>query len=136
MNYQCINDLDMLDYSDGSNGPPYDQNDWEKIFVGTFQYNDAPIEDPSFVPPGRDKFVYGETEMGVTGYEYDEDLTQDAYEMMGDWSPVDPIGANWSAFRLVDKEKYPGYKDVKILIQPKAAPYAEWAEFAEGNLDS
>ena len=56
--------------------------------------------------------------------------------MIGDWSPVDPIGANWSVYRLVDKEKYPDYKDVKILAQPKDVPYAEWSEYAEGMLDS
>ena len=136
MNYHCMRDTDLLDYSDGSNGPPYDQNDWEKLFVATFQYNAALIEEPFFEPPGLDKYVYGETEIGVTGYVFDEELTEDFTENMGDWSPVDPIDANWSAFRLVDKDKYPHYKNVKILVQPTDVPYAEWAEYAEGNLDS
>ena len=134
MNYQCIYDRHVLDYSDGSNGPPYDQNDWEKIFVSAFQYNDALIEDPGI--EGHGTFIFGEEDHTVTGYVYDENLTQDFIEMIGDWSPVDPIGANWSVYKLVNKEDNPNCKDVKILAQSKDVPYAEWCEYAEGMFDS
>ena len=127
--------MDLLDYSDGSNGPPYDQDDWLNLFVASFQYNSELVEEIFFEPPGFDKIVYGETEMEVTGYVCDEDLTEQFIEDIGDWSPVDPIDANWLVFKLEDKDKYPNYKEIKILVQPDV-PYAGWALFAEGELDS
>jgi hypothetical protein len=127
---------DVLQYSDGSNGPPYDQNDWELIFVADFQYNGILVEEPYFEPPGFDKIVYGETGRGVTGYAYDEELTKEFTESMGDWSPVEPIKADWLVFKLEDKEKYPDYKEIKVLVTPAGVPLAEWAEYAEGELDS
>ncbi len=137
MNYQCIYDPKLLDYSDGKNGPPYDQNDWEKFFIGEFQYNMEMIIDPSdrdVLNP--DYIVWGETEVGVTGYIYDENLTQDFIKSINGWSPVDPIQSNWIVFKLEDKNKYPNNKEVKILVQPKDVPFASWSEYAEGKLDS
>ena len=135
MNYQCIRDTDLLDYSDGSNGPPYDQNDWEKLFVATFQYNDALIEEPYFEPPGHDKYVFDGLEPGATGYIYDENLTQDVIEMMGVYSPVDPITVDWVVLKLNEKDEYPDYKDIKILVKP-GSPEGKWVQYAEGALDS
>ena len=135
LNYFCMYNMDLLDYSDGSNGPPYDQNDWLNLFVASFQYNTELVEEIFFEPPGFDKIVYGETEVGVTGYVYDEELTENFVKSMNEWSPVDPIDANWLVFKLEDKDKYPNYKEIKILVQPDV-PYAEWALFGEGSLDS
>ena len=124
----------LLDYSDGSNGPPYDQNDWEKFFVANFQYNEVLVEEIYYAPPGHDKIVYGETETTVTGYAMDEELTKEFTKSMGDWSPVDPIEGNWLVFKLKDTEENPDLKDVKILVQPDV-PLSGWAEYAEGDLD-
>ncbi len=135
MNYQCIYDDRVLDYSDGSNGPPYDQNDWEKIFVAGFQYNDALIEEPFFEPPGHDKYVFDGLEPAATGYILDENLTQDVIEMMGDYSPVDPITVDWVALKLNEKDTYPDYRDIKILVK-LGSPEGKWVQYAEGELDS
>ena len=38
MNYKYIfMDRDLFDYSDGSNGPPYDENDWEHLYLPAFE---------------------------------------------------------------------------------------------------
>jgi hypothetical protein len=136
MNYQCIYDTKLLDYSHGTNGPPYDQNDWEKIFVGHFQYNDVAIEDVDFdLPVDPDKIIWGENEIGVTGYTFDENLTKDFTLSLSGWSPVEPITANWTVF-LKDKENQDSnYKEIVILVQPKNVPYAKWSKYAEGELD-
>ena len=136
MNYYNIYNMKLLDYSDGSNGPPYDQNDWLKLFIPTFEYNSELVEEIYFEPPGYDKIVYGETEVGVTGYTYDENLTKQFEKTIKDWSPVHPIKANWLVFKLTDKDKYPNYREIKILVQPKEVPGAGWAEYAEGKLNS
>jgi hypothetical protein len=135
MNYFTIYDTNLLDYSHGKNGPPYDQNDWLNLFVASFQYPAELIEEIYFEPPGLDKVVYGETETAVTGYVYDKVLTEEIKKIMGDWSPVEPIKANWIVFKLEDKNKYPDYKEIKIMVSPDV-PYAGWAEYAEGELDS
>ena len=134
MNYYHMYKTKLLDYSDGSNGPPYDQNDWLMLFVPSFQYNAELVEEIFFHPPGFDKIVYGETETSVTGYVYDQALTEEVIKNMKGWSPVDPINANWLVFKLEDKEKYPNYMDIKILVQPDV-PYAGWALYSEGELD-
>ena len=136
MNYQCIYEYSVLDYSDGSNGPPYDQNDWEKIFVAGFQYNDNLIEEPYFEPPGHDKYVFDGLDPDDTGYIYDENLTQDVIEMMGEYSPVDPITVEWAALRLVEADKYPEFKEVKILVKLVGSPEGKWVQYSEGELDS
>ena len=135
MNYYHMYKTKVLDYSDGSNGSPYDQNDWLMLFVPSFQYNTELVEEYYFDPPGFDKIVFGETETSVTGYVYDEDLTEKIIENMNGWSPVDPIGANWLVFKLEDNKKYPDCKDVKVFVQPDV-PYDGWAIYAETNLDS
>jgi hypothetical protein len=135
MNYYTIYDTNLLDYSHGKNGPPYDQNDWLNLFVASFQYPAELIEEIYFEPPGLDKVVYGETETAVTGYVYDEALTEKIKKIMGDWSPVEPIKAKWIVFKLEDKDKYPDYKEIKIMVTPDV-PYTGWAEYAEGELDS
>ncbi|KYK34250.1 MAG: hypothetical protein AYK22_08980 [Thermoplasmatales archaeon SG8-52-3] len=134
MNYYHMYSIKLLDYSDGSNGPPYDQNDWLMLFVPSFQYNSELIEEIFFHPPGFDKIVYGETETSVTGYVYDEEFTEKLTRDMKGWSPVDPIDANWLVFKLEDKDKYPNYMEIKILVQPDV-PYAGWALYGEGKLD-
>lgn len=137
MNYGNMYNVNLLDYSDGKNGPPYDQNDWENIWVADFQYPNPQIEEIYFKPPSFEKIVWGETEYGVTGYTYDEELTEQWKKEVKDYSPLDPIPANWIVFKINKdyKEKNPQMKDVKILVQPDLEMIG-WAEYAEGQLDS
>jgi len=135
MNYQCIYEFSVLDYSDGRNGPPYDQNDWQKIFVAGFQYNDNLIEEPFFEPPGHDKYVFDGLDPDDTGYIIDENLTQDVVKIMGQYSPVDPITVEWTVLRLVEADKYPQFKEIKILVKPNS-PEGQWVQYCEGELDS
>jgi len=137
MNYKYVYDHDFLDFSDGDNGAPYDQEDWKHIFVADFQYNNPQVEEIFFEPPSFDTIVYGETEEGVTGYTYDEKLTEAWKDKMRDYTPVDPIPANWIVFKINSdyKKENPEAKQVKILVQPDLS-FVGWAEYAEGNLDS
>jgi len=135
MNYLHIYDDGFLDYSDGSNGAPYDQNDWTHLFLPEFEYNGHLIEEIFFLPPGFDKIVWGETEFGVTGYSYDENLTKLFEKTIKDWSPIDPTPVKWLVFKLKDKDKYPNYSETKIFVQTEYQN-TTWSLYAEGNLDS
>ena len=57
MNYYYIWNKKLADYSDGSNGPPYDQNDWESFYLPYFKIDANAVEDPIIVPPGKDRLI-------------------------------------------------------------------------------
>jgi hypothetical protein len=135
MNYLHMYDPTFLDYSDDRNGPPYDRDDWTHMFIPEFEYNGVLIEEIYFQPPGFDKIVWGETEFGVTGYTYDENLTNKYEKTVKDWSPVDPTTVKWLVFKLDDKDKYPNYYDVKIFVRPEFHN-TTWSLYTEGNLDT
>jgi hypothetical protein len=72
----------------------------------------------------------------VTGYTYDANLTEQFVKHIGDYSPIDPIKVNWSVYKLVDKENYPNYRDIKIFAQPKIKTTKQWVLNQEADLDS
>jgi hypothetical protein len=135
MNYLYTHRLNLIDFSDGSNGEPYDQNDWEKIFVPGFQQNDPLIEEPHFQPPAKpEQIVMDEVDFYITGYVTDDELTKKIQEEMGEYSPVDPIPVDWLVLKLEDKDEYPDYRDIKILVKP-LVPEGLWIEYEEADLD-
>jgi hypothetical protein len=134
MNYLYTHNSKVFDLSNGQNGPPYDQNDWGYMFVGYFQYNAKLIEEPYYEPQGGETLVQGEWR--VTGYTYDANLTEKFVQYIGDWSPIDPIKVNWSVYKLIDKEKNPDYREIKVFAQPKIKTTQQWVPYQEGDLDS
>ena len=135
MNYYHIYDMNLLDYSDGDNGPPYDQNDWLNLYLPNFQVTSEVVEEIGFQGPGIDKVVYAESEFGITGYVYDENLTEEWVTKNGVESPVFPIQSNFKVFKLEEKDKYSDCKDVKVYSQPNVM-YADWNLIWEGDFDS
>jgi hypothetical protein len=67
---------------------------------------------------------------------YDSNLTEKFVTQIQDWSPMDPIKVNWSVFRLIDKEQYPNYKEIKVFAQPKIKTTQIWELYEEGNVDT
>jgi hypothetical protein len=49
MNYAYIFDKHLLDYSNGDDGPPHDQDDWSLLYLPFFQINAEVIEGPEYV---------------------------------------------------------------------------------------
>ena len=135
MNYYYVYDMNLLDYSDGSNGPPWDQNDWLHLYVPTFQTPAEVVLEIDFHGPGFDKVVYAESELGITGYVYDEELTEEWVAKTGVQSPVFPIESKFMVFKLEDEKQKADCKDVKIYAQP-IVPYAGWNLIWEGDFDS
>lgn len=132
LNYYYCHTLKLFDLSDGTNGPPYDQNDWGYIFVGHFQYNANLIEEPYYEPQAGETLVT--SEWRVTGYTYDENLTEQFKKTRGDYSPISPIPVNWSVYKRL--EKNPSAKDIKIFAQPDIKTTRQWVLVQEGDLDS
>ena len=134
LNYLYANGPKTFDLSHGENGPPYDQNDWGYMFVGYFQYNSNLIEEPYYEAQTGETLV--KSEWRVTGYTYDANLTEKFVKYIKDWSPVDPIQVNWSVYKLIDKEKNPDQKEIKVFAQPKIKTTQQWVLNQEGDLDS
>ena len=134
LNYLYTNTPKIFDLSHGENGPPYDQNDWGMMFCGYFQYNAALIEEPYYSPQAGESIV--RSEWRVTDYTYDANLTEQFVKMIGDYSPMDPIKVNWSVYKLIDKEKNPNFREIKVFAQPKIKTTQQWVLNQNGDLDA
>lgn len=146
MNYYCLG-LDFLhgyglfDYSDGSNGPPYDMNDWEHLYLPYFQIEAEAIEEPYFEPPGINKLVYKNTESEFKDWIYDENLTrqenlQQQYEKTATVSSPLSNGCEWRVYVKSDGSQQ-NQRKIKIYAKPQVYPtYAEWSLVKEGYVDS
>jgi hypothetical protein len=134
LNYLYTNNPKTFDLSDGQNGPPYDQNDWGYMFVGYFQYNANLIEEPYYEAGTGETLV--KSEFRVTDYTYDANLTEQFVNYIGDYSPIDPIKVNWSVYKIINKEKNPNYRDIKIFAQPRIITTQQWVLNQEANLDA
>jgi len=130
----------LFDYSDGSNGPPYDQNDWIHLYLPTFQTDSAGVEDPTAVPPAYNLVNYKLTaeervDSKAEGWRYDEKLTETLTGSLGGYSPVDPVDCNWRVYVKENKTNEDIY-DIKIYVQPNVAPtYSDYVLYKEGNVD-
>jgi outer membrane protease len=130
MNYLYTNGLEIFDLSSGENGPPYDQDDWGMMFIGYFQYN---MEN---LPESNGGLKVGRSDWWVTSYTYDENLTRQFYEMMGQYSPIDPIKVNWSVYTVIKDQASAFDRDIKVFAQPRIKTTRQWVLYAEGDLDS
>lgn len=95
----------LIDYSDGSNADTgYDINDWESIYLPTFQMVSACNEIIGAEPPCLDLCEYElnakETlEFNLNDWKYDENLTESYLTKIGAWSPIDPIDVTFLVYR-------------------------------------
>jgi hypothetical protein len=134
LNYLYTNGPKTFDLSLGENGPPYDQDDWGYMFTGYFQYNANLIEEPYYEAGTGETLV--KSEFRVTDYTYDANLTEQFVKYIGDYSPIDPIKVNWSVYKIINKEKNPNYREIKIFAQPRIITTQQWVLNQEANLDA
>jgi hypothetical protein len=134
LNYLYANSPKVFDLSHGENGPPFDQNDWGLVFCGYFKYNANLIEEPYYEAKTGENLV--RSEWRVTNYTYDENLTNQFIQSMGDKSPIDPIKVNWSVYRVTDKAKNPTYPEIRIYAQPRIKTTQQLVMYQNGKIDS
>jgi len=136
MNYKYIYERKFFDYSDGSNGPPYDQNDWEHIYLPTFQTNQPSYEEPSDQTFEDFEIVNDYPGVVVKGWEFDENLT-DKY--LGEFEKLalqKNIDVDIQVFVKTDADSKDGY-NLRVYAKPNVEPvFAVYSLVAEGNLDS
>lgn len=148
MNYAYIYRHNVLDYSDGANGPPYDQNDWENLHLGGWSRTSLRVEEAYYLMYGEEweekieKLIEKDISLieipPISGYEFNQNLTDEFTRLIGDYSPNARWDVEWAVHRLVEEEKYPYFRDVKILVSPKgiSSKYETfWSLFLEADLD-
>jgi len=136
MNYKYIySDRDLVDYSDGDNGPPYDQNDWEHLYLPAFQSDARAYEEP--VDETFEDFEVWEEEVYpeikgwnlTLNFSLSNNLQSLVYSDLNIENDILLLIAN-------DKELD---RDVKVYARPKIDPFPvvqSWSLVAEGKLDS
>ena len=136
MNYVYIYNKKLFDYSDGSNDPHYDQNDWDHIYIPTFQTDsvswEEPIDDGTF-----EVFEVVNNYPGVVleDWELDEELTEEYGEKLVHLAIVKNADVKIQIF--VKKDSDGGERDLKIFAMPQVSPvHTVWSLVAEGELDS
>ncbi len=140
MNYFHIYNYNLIDYSDGSNGPTYDQNDWMEFYLPTFQKEMEVIEDPTLENPGTDRVVIEDNNCTLKGWIYNDSLTIDFVIRTGNWSPIEPVKCRWKIFLRNETTYYPSDRNVRLYAQPifystiVQPPY--WTLIFEGVLNA
>jgi hypothetical protein len=132
----------LFDYSDGSNGPPYDQDDWIHIYLPSFYLDQVAYEEPDDLDIEKD-FNFEEFEEvykypGVTavGWEYDKQLTNELSSQFLSKTIVKNIDHDIQIFVKTDKENEEDY-NIRVYARPNVDPvFAIWSLYAEGHLDS
>jgi hypothetical protein len=130
MNYYYIFDKKIVDYSDGSNGPPYDQNDWLNIYLPSFQEEDVIVEEPYYEFSGI-KIVDQKLDDTLGSWTYDEGATKQYQKVTSADSPVKPIHCDWRVYVNSDAEG----RNLRVYAKPRV-PNSDWALIEEGNIDS
>jgi hypothetical protein len=146
MNYYWTTNYDwlkkLLDYSDGSNGPPYDQNDWEYLYLPFFQTEANLIEDINMTTPGKDRIIFENYTIPINdNWEIDENLSKSNEFQVNYDNEIaisEPLsnGCEW----IVIKEKTikQNHSKIKIYAQPKIPelydPYTKWSLIKEGHI--
>ncbi len=147
MNYAYA--LSQLDYSNGQNGPPYDFNDWANLHFGGWQGVSPFLEEAYCLVYGEEwehkiehliqKDLNEIETPPITGYIYDNNLTETFEKQVSSWSPNTRWNVEWEVHRLIDKKQYPDYRDIKILVSPKdirSKYHIVWSLFMEGDFDT
>jgi len=143
MNYQYIynkpfffseNGTYLFDYSDGSNGPPYDQNDWEHIYLPTFQLDVPFYEEPSDENFEDIEVVNEYPGVIEEGWIYDENLTKKYSKEFKKMAMVKNTDVDIKVFvkPSASKNEY----NLRIYAKPKVEPvFAVWSLVEEGYVD-
>jgi len=138
MSYNYIyRDRKLFDYSDGSNGAPHDQNDWNHLFLPSFQSDARAYEEP--IDENFEDFEVMDDEIfpQMKGWTYDENLTLKHSDKLKSLVYSDfNIDTD---FRLLVTNNKDIDRNVRIYARPDIDPFPviqSWILVAEGKIDA
>ena len=137
MNYNFIYlDRKLFDYSDGSNGAPYDQNDWINIYLPSFQSDARAYEDPTYETFEDFEVLLDEIFPEIEGWNYDENLTNKFEDTLETLVYSDLKIDNTFQILITNESSD---RNVKVYARPDIEPFPvtqSWTLVAEGKYDS
>lgn len=136
MNYKYIYNTKYFDYSDGSNGLPYDMNDWKHIYLPSFQIDTLMYEEPP--DETFEDFEVIDEYPGVIleDWKYNENLTTKYQKEYKTLALVKNTDVDIQIFQWNNSDTQ-GKWNIKVFARPTVAPvHAVWSLITEGKLDS
>lgn len=144
MNYGYIfgprlEQIRCFDYSDGSNGAPYDQNDWDHIYLAAFQTDQAAYEEaiPQIDVTFEDQEVIPlDYELEVIGWEYNENITEKNKDLLPTLTFVSNVDCSYRVYgNKEEKQAKNQNTSVRIYAKPNVEPtITVWTLIAEGHV--
>ena len=141
MNYGYIFDKHLLDYSNGDDGAPYDEDDWSLLYLPTFEINAEVIEGPNYA--NRDSFedkVAAIVDIVVDprfdGWKFDENLTNNLSSSSSNMKTIYDGDAEFLVLANVNESGYINASDrnIRVYIKPNVLPvYSGWSLSCEGT---
>jgi hypothetical protein len=135
MNYKWMwMDRKLFDYSDGANGPPYDQNDWKYIYVPSFEIDAISYEeccDESF-----EDFEVVDKYQGVQlkDWVYDENATTQNLATLQNYVFVKNAKCSMRVYVNTEETGQNG-SEIRVYAMPNVSPvHAVWSLVAQGRL--
>jgi len=122
----------LFDYSDGSNGAPYDQDDWAHVYLPTFQIDVPSYEEPS--DTSFEDFDIIDEYPGIIedGWEYDENLTRKYAQQLEPLALIENTDVDIQVFVTTEEATTDAYT-LRVYAQPNVDPvYAIYSLIAEG----
>jgi len=142
MSYHYIFDKHLLDYSDGDDGAPYDQNDWSILYLPTFEMDAEVVEGPMYADLDgfEDKaaaIVAKEKELTSEEWEFDDALTASFRGSMSNMDTVYKGDCEWFVLvKSAGSDTNPSDRDVRVYIKPMVEPvFSTWSLCYEGKLN-
>jgi hypothetical protein len=144
MNYNYIFDKNLLDYSSGENGAPYDQDDWSKLYLPTFQMDAEVIEGPNYVDlvdfnQKASAVVDKISTPALEGWKYDKNLTDRFVDTLSDENIIYRGECEYFVLKKSDDNAntIPGSRNIRVYVKPNTEPvYSAWSLSREGVFKS
>ncbi len=140
MNYNYIFDKNLLDYSNGDDGSPYDQDDWSLLYLPTFQINAEVIEGPNYatLDSFEDKVAAIVDKIAdpiLDGWKFDENLTNNLSDSNSNMKTIYKGDGEFLVLVKVNESCNinSSRRNVRIYFKPNVLPvYSGWSLICEG----
>lgn len=126
----------LFDFSHGSNGAPYDQNDWEHLYLPTFII-DAPVIEQASDESFEDQVaVLKGVNITSKDWMYKENLTQQYEKANMNTRYFDTIGFDFKVFEYNGPDSNQN-RSIRVYARPRVnLSYTRWTLIAYGKVDS
>ena len=152
MNYLYAPDAKIVGYSDGSNGEPYDQNDWEHMYLPIFKLEGNAVEDPTLYFDENFEELEGMEVMRRANevpvkinispthnddWIFNKNLTNQYKDQLQRLVFVENMNFDLRVYVCMNYTNEMNFRNVRIYAKPDVGPthYSKWSLITEGMLD-